>query len=412
MKDWPPMSETTRLSAVDRVQELIPALIPELVRIRRDIHAHPEVGHAEHRTTRLIVDTMAGAGLTPQVLTMGTGAMVDVVPEGWTPDDGLTGLRADIDALPIADAKDVPYASTVPDVCHACGHDVHTAILLGAGMVLSRLRVEGRLTRGVRLIFQPAEEQSPGGATEAIACGVLEHVTEAYAVHCDPRTDVGKIGIRVGAITSACDRILIKLTGQGGHTSRPHLTGDLIGALSALATQLPLVLSRRIDPRGGASLIWGRIRSGTAANAIPQRGELEGTLRAMNLDGWEAADRVMPELCRQVIAPYGVEMELTISKGVPPTVNHPDGVDRMVDAADAMLGPGCVVDTEQSLGGEDFSWMLQQVPGALARLGVRTRGRAATDIHQPTFNVDEQCIPTGLKVMTGLAVSGVGPLDG
>ena len=408
------MSDTrtteTRLDpiAAEAVEPIVRALItelePELVALRRDLHAHPELGHAEFRTTALIVDTVATVGLTAQVLSTGTGASVDVLPHGWRPGDRLTGLRADIDALPIADAKDVSYASTVTDVCHACGHDVHTTVLLGTAMVLARLRDQGQLRHGVRLIFQPAEEQSPGGAVGAIAGGVLDDVTEVYALHCDPRLDVGQVGTRTGPITSACDRVLIKVTGPGGHTSRPHLTADVVGALAALATQAPLLLSRTVDPRGGVSLIWGRIRSGTAANAIPQRGELEGTLRAMNVTGWETAGAALPELCRQIVAPYGVELDTGVSTGVPPTVNHPHGVERIGAAVQAMVGPTALVDTEQSLGGEDFSWMLQQVWGAMARLGVRTPGRTADDIHRPSFDVDERCIAVGVRVMTGLAL--------
>jgi len=397
-------SHPDRVTAEPLVSAQVGRLEPDLVALRRDIHAHPEIGNHEVRTTQLIVDTMRQVGLTAEVLSMGTGAIVDVLPAGWRPGDPLTGLRADIDALPIADAKSVAYASTVPGLCHACGHDVHTTVLLGTGMVLARARDAGLLHRGVRLIFQPAEERSPGGAVDAIECGVLDDVTEVYAVHCDPRTDVGRIGIRTGPITSACDRVKVTVNGPGGHTSRPHLTADLVGALGSLATQVPLLLSRTIDPRGGVSLVWGRISSGTAANAIPERGELEGTLRAMSVTGWEAASEALPELCRQVGAPYGVEMRVEVSKGVPPAVNHPDGVDRVVSAAHAMLGPAAVVDTEQSLGGEDFSWMLQRVPGAMARLGVRTPGQATADIHRPTFDVDERCIATGVRLMTGLGL--------
>ena len=400
----PSAPESSPDRVADHVRGLVGELEPDLVTLRRDLHAHPELGNAEVRTTQVIVDTMRSVGLTARVLTMGTGATVDVLPDGWRPGDRLTGLRADIDALPIADAKTVPYASTVPDLCHACGHDVHTTVLVGTGLVLARLRDRNLLTHGVRLIFQPAEEQSPGGAVDAIACGVLEDVTEVYALHCDPRTDVGQVGTRTGPITSACDRVRIRASGPGGHTSRPHLTADLVGALAALATQLPLLLSRTVDPRGGVSLIWGRIRSGTAANAIPERGELEGTLRAMNVAGWETAGAALPELCRQVAAPYGVELEIEVSTGVPPTVNHPRGVERIAAAVQTMVGPRALVDTEQSLGGEDFSWMLQRVPGAMARLGVRTPGQPTADIHRPTFDVDERCIAVGVRLMTGLAL--------
>ena len=382
------------------------ALFDRLVAVRRDIHAHPEIGYAEHRTTERIVGLLRAEGLAPEVLSIGTGAFCDVVPEGWPTSAGLIALRADIDALPIPDAKQVDYASTNPGVCHACGHDVHTTIVLGVAMLLVRLRSRGLLDRGVRLIFQPAEEVSPGGALDAIDGGVLKGVNEAYALHCDPRTDVGHIGLKVGPVTSAAERVLVKVTGSGGHTSRPHLTADLIGALGALATQTPLLLSRLVDPRSAASLIWGRIMAGSAANAIPRTGEMEGTLRALDVAGWQTASALLPDLARGIVAPFGVGIDVTVTAGVPPTVNTAEGVHHLSYAAESMLGPSSVQPTEQSLGGEDFAWMLQQVPGAMGRLGVRPAGdTTCPDIHQPTFNVDERCIAVGVKLLTEVATS-------
>jgi amidohydrolase len=384
----------------------------ELVRIRRDLHAHPEIGNAEYRTTQRIVEVLGEAGLAAEVLSVGTGAVCDILPDGFDQSAGLIGLRADIDALPIADGKAVPYASTNPGVCHACGHDVHTTIVLGVGTVLARLRAEGLLTQGVRLIFQPAEETSPGGALAAIDCGVLKDLTEVYALHCDPRTDAGQVALKVGPITSAVDRVRVTLSGSGGHTSRPHLTADLVGALGALATTMPLLLSRRVDPRSGASLVWGRINAGTVGNAIPGAGDIEGTLRALDVNGWRTAQALIPELVTQVVAPYGVRVQVDVTDGVPPAINHAEGVERLAVAAEAVLGHEGITATEQSLGGEDFSWMLQQVPGALARLGVRTPGALSTpDIHQPTFTVDERAIKVGVKVLAELATTPVRPRD-
>jgi amidohydrolase len=346
--------------------------------------------------------------LSPKVLDVGTGALCDILPDGTT-DAPAIGLRADIDALPIQEANDVPYRSVYPGICHACGHDVHTAIVLGVGLILAQLREQGLLERGVRLIFQPAEELSPGGALDAIDGGALDGLSEVYAVHCDPRTEVGRIALRTGAITSAVDSVLIKLSSAGGHTSRPHLTGDLVGALGALATTMPLLLTRRVDPRSGVSLVWGRIRAGGVANAIPATGEIEGTLRALSVQGWRDAQQIITSLATQIVAPYGVGIHVSITAGVPPAVNHHSGVERFGAAAKAIIGRGSVAATEQSLGGEDFSWMLQQVPGALARLGVRPVGaRRAPDIHQSTFDVDETCIGIGVKVLAELATTSGG----
>jgi amidohydrolase len=399
-------ASTTEQARQSAIASHADGLFDALVGIRRDIHAHPEVGYSEHRTTARIVELLRAEGLAPQVLDIGTGAFCDVLPDGWDPAAGLIGLRADIDALPIADGKDVDFASTNPGVCHACGHDVHTTVVLGVAMVLTRLRRGGLLEHGVRLIFQPAEEASPGGALDAIDGGVLKGVTEVFALHCDPRTDVGQVGMKVGPITSATERVHIKLSGPGGHTSRPHLTADLIGALGALATTAPLMLSRRVDPRSAASLIWGRISAGSVANAIPQTGEMEGTLRALDVTGWEAATKLLPELAGQIVAPFGVQIQVDIDDGVPPTVNSAAGVHRLRYAAESMLGPSAVTLTEQSLGGEDFGWMLQQVPGAMGRLGVRIPGDlSAADIHQPTFTVDERCISVGVKLLAEVATA-------
>lgn len=387
------------------IVRLTGALNERLIAIRRDIHAHPEIGNHEHRTTALIVDHLERAGLVAKVLPVGTGAYCDVLPGGFDDSSGLVGLRADIDALTIPDGKTVDYASKNPGVCHACGHDVHTAILLGVGVVLSRLRDLDLLTRGVRLIFQPAEETSPGGALQAIEGGVLHDLTEIYALHCDPRTDVGQIALKVGPITSSVDQVNIVVSGTGGHTSRPQLTQDIIGALGALATMTQLLLSRRIDPRSGVSLMWGSVHAGSVANAIPRTGEIVGTLRALDAEGWQLAKQLIPELATEIVRPFGVEVDVVVTDGVPPAVNHARGVRRLARAAEETVGPDSVTATEQSLGGEDFSWMLQQVPGALGRLGVRTPGEICPDIHQPTFVVDERCIPVGLKVLAEVATT-------
>ena len=384
------------------IVRLAGALNERLIAIRRDIHAHPEIGNHEHRTTGLIVDKLERAGLVAKVLPTGTGAYCDVLPGGFDDSSGLVGLRADIDALTIPDGKTVDYASKVPGICHACGHDVHTAILLGVGIVLARLHDLDMLPRGVRLIFQPAEETSPGGALDAIEGGVLHDLTEIYALHCDPRTDVGQIALKVGPITSAVDQVNITLSGAGGHTSRPQLTQDIIGALGALATMTQLLLSRRIDPRSGVSLMWGSIHSGSVANAIPRTGEIVGTLRALDAAGWQMAKQLIPELAAEIVKPFGVEVDVAVTDGVPPAVNHARGVRRLTRAAEEMLGPDSVPRPNSPSVGRISPGCCSRFrcPG---RLGVRTPGEICPDIHQPTFVVDERCIPTGLKVLAEVA---------
>jgi amidohydrolase len=372
----------------------------ELVAVRRDLHAHPELSWAEVRTTRLLRERLLAAGFAPSVLPSGTGLFCDV-GEG----DRVVALRADIDALPLADGKDVPYASTVPGVCHACGHDVHTAVVLGAGLVLAGLAREGRLPGRVRLVFQPAEEASRSGARAVIDAGGLRDVERIFALHCDPRTAVGQVGIRTGPITASADQLLVRLTGRGGHTARPHLTEDVVYALGRVITELPAALSRRVDPRASLSVVWGRVASGRAANAIPAIGEVEGTLRCLDPAVWREAPALVEGLVRAIVSPYGVQAEVDHTRGVPPVDNEATSVDILAAAIEATEGPGSVVSTEQSLGGEDFAWYLDGVPGALARLGVRRPDETAErDLHQGFFDADERAISVGVRVLVASAL--------
>ena len=366
-----------------------------VVEIRRALHAHPELAYAEKRTTQLIVDTLQSFGLDPQVLPAGTG----VVCEVGTGTGPLIALRADIDALPIVDLKQVPYRSTVDGCCHGCGHDAHTAILLGAAEALACRDLPGR----VRLIFQPAEESVPGGALAVIASGALDGVGSIYALHCDPRLETGRIGVRVGPITAACDQVDIAFSGPGGHTARPHLTADLVYALGLVVTELPGLLSRRVDPRGGVSVVWGSVDAGRAANAIPMNGTLRGTVRVLDRDAWDSVAPLVNELVAQIVAPTGVTVDVAYGRGVPPVVNTAHAVKVQSAAVVDVLGPAALVDTEQSMGGEDFAWYLDDTPGALARLGVRKPGGAAFDLHQGTFDIDEDALGIGVRYTIALA---------
>ncbi|MBA0054185.1 amidohydrolase [Streptomyces sp. AJS327] len=388
------------------------ALFRELVAFRRDLHMHPELGNQEFRTTAAIKARLEQAGLRPHVLPVGTGLLCDIHPglagEPAEPPSGSRGvlaLRADIDALPIPDTKTVPYRSTVPERAHACGHDVHTTAVLGAGLVLAELARAGRLPRPVRLVFQPAEEVLPGGATDVIDGGALEGVGRIVAVHCDPRVDAGRIGLRAGPITSACDRLEVVLHGAGGHTARPHLTTDLVTAAARVVTDVPALLSRRVDARAGLAVTWGRIDAGHAPNVIPQRAELSGTLRCLSIAEWREAPDLMHAAIDEVATVHRAKSEISHVRGVPPVVNEPGSVDLLREAMTARRGPQAVEPTEQSLGGEDFSWYLEHVPGAMARLGVRPPGaRHSRDIHQGDFDVDESAIRVAVELFTATAL--------
>jgi amidohydrolase len=369
----------------------------DLIAIRRDLHAHPEIAFEEHRTSALIADRLRTMGLQPILPACATGVLCDIGAEG-----PVIALRADIDALPIDDAKDVPYRSTVSGVCHACGHDAHTTILLGAAAVLSRMDLPGR----IRLIFQPAEERLPGGAPNIIAAGGMKDVEAIYAVHCDPRVDVGRIGLRVGSITAACDMLDLVLSGNGGHTGRPQLTVDIVYALGRLITDLPGLLSRRVDPRAALSLVWGTVQAGNAPNAIPREGRARGTLRMLDHGVWDGAEPLVRGLVDEIVRPTGARATISYERGVPPVVNDASAVEVQRAAVLAAFGAEALDETVQSMGGEDFAWYLEHAPGALARLGVRPPGATGSlDLHQSTFDIDESVLAVGVRFMVHTALA-------
>jgi len=385
--------------------ELPADLREELVAVRRDLHAHPELGNGEYRTTGVVVGRLQQAGLDVKRLP-GTGLLCDI----GDVTAAAVALRADLDALPVAEISGVEFTSTVPGVAHACGHDVHTTVVLGAGLVLAEMHARGALPGRVRLMFQPAEEVTPGGAMDVIAAGGLEGVSRLFAVHCDPRLDVGRVGLRAGPITSASDHVLVRLSGPGGHTSRPHLTADVVFALGQLAVTLPGVLGRRLDPRSGVNLTWGRIDAGIAPNAVPTSGEIEGTLRVLDVHAWEEAGDLIDAAVRHIVAPYGVEAEVVLTRSVPPVDNDAASVHLLQLAAHDELGADAEAPTEQSLGGEDFGWYLRHgVPGALARLGTRTPGGRSYDLHQGDLVIDEAAIGVGVRLLVATALRSVTP---
>jgi amidohydrolase len=362
----------------------------------RHIHQHPELSRREYNTTEMVAGLLSAAGLRPKTFDTGTGLICDIGVG-----DHCVALRGDMDALPVTELTGLPYASTVPGAAHACGHDAHTSMLLGAGLALaSAPELPGR----VRLVFQPAEEVMPGGARDLVAAGVLDGVSNIFALHCDPSLDVGQVGLRKGPITSACDQVTVRLKGAGGHTSRPHLTQDLTFALAKVVTDVPAALSRRLDPRAGASLVWGYVRAGSARNVVPSLGEAGGTLRVLDVRVWEQARQLVTELVQQVVAPYGVSAELHYLRGVPPVVNASSAARLLTRAGTAVVGASGVVGTEQSLGGEDFAWYLERIPGAMARLGVRTPGGPTYDLHQGDLRVDDGAVPIGAGLLARVAI--------
>jgi amidohydrolase len=370
----------------------------ELVELRRDLHAHPELSWAEARTTGLVATRLEEAGWRITRLPR-TGLVADLGNGG-----PVVALRADLDALPVQDATTDEWTSTIPGVAHACGHDVHVAALVGAGLALAETHARGQLKGRVRLLFQPAEEVMPGGALHLVELGALEDVVRIFALHCDPGVDVGQVGLRLGPLTSAADRLEVRLEGTGGHTSRPHLTGDLTFALAKVTTELPAMLSRRLDPRSGVSLVWGIVNAGAAANVIPDRGLAAGTVRILDAIAWADCEGLVRELVHDIVRPYGVNAKVVYQQGVPPVVNEPGSHRILGDAVHRVLGDTGQVTARQSLGGEDFGWYLHHVPGAMARLGTRTPGGQTYDLHQGNLRVDERATAIGARVLANAAV--------
>jgi amidohydrolase len=371
--------------------------IGDIVAWYRHIHAHPELSRREFQTTQLLATMLASAGLQPIIGPTGTGLICDVGAG-----DRCVALRADIDALPLQEATGLPFASRVDGVAHSCGHDAHTTILLAAALALaSAPELPGR----VRLIFQPAEEVMPGGALDMIEAGALQGVERIFGLHCDPRVEVGRVGTRVGAITSAADLIELRLTSPGGHTSRPHLTADLVHALGTVITGLPALLSRRVDPRSGTVLVWGAVHAGEAPNAVPEAGLLRGTLRTGDHEVWEDLEPLVAGLVQSLVAPLGVGYELHHRRGVPPVVNDGESTALLRAGIESALGGDALAGTKQSSGGEDFGWYLEHVPGSFARLGVWSGEGGMRDLHQPTFQLDERALLTGVRVMVHTALT-------
>ncbi|MBZ5740224.1 amidohydrolase [Nocardioides mangrovi] len=397
------MSDPAATALVDAlVDEVVADHGADLVALRRDLHAHPELSWRETRTTSLVAARVAAAGWRVTELPR-TGLVADL----GDPDDPrpVVALRADLDALPVPDLTGEPWASTVEGVTHACGHDVHTSALVGAALALARVHERGLLNGRVRLLFQPAEEVMPGGALSLIDLGVLDDVERVFGLHCDPTLDVGQVGLREGPITGAADHLDVTLSGSGGHTSRPHLTEDLTYALGKVVTELPAILSRRLDPRSGVSVVWGLIRAGSAHNVIPATGRAGGTVRMLDAIAWSEAEKLVPQLVEEIVAPYGVQARVDYQRGVPPVVNDAASILRLATAVERVVGREGHVPTQQSLGGEDFGWYLDRVPGAMGRLGTRTPGGPTYDLHQGNLRVDDRAVGIGARVLAQAALA-------
>lgn len=394
-------------SVTARIGAVVDQLDAELIAIRRDLHAHPEPSWEEHRTTQVLLDRLRLAGLDPRPGPTGTGVICDLGTDG-----PMVALRGDIDALRLHDTKEVPYRSTVDGVCHACGHDLHATAVLGAGLALAEALAERSGPGRVRLILQPAEEAVPGGASTFLDAGIVDDVHAVFALHADPSRAVGSLGISPGPVTSAADQLNIRLYGPGGHTGRPHESVDLAHLAARVVVELPMSLNRLSDPRDGLNLTFGSIQVGDAPNVIATEAVLMASLRATRRGAWEAAPTHLERLIASIVEPLGATWDLDHRRGAPPVVNDPWAAAIAAAAAGEVVGEERVGTTEQSAGGEDFSWYGEKARLGYLRLGVWDPARLRTDLHAGGFDLDESAIAIGAKVLAGTAVRALDDLTG
>ncbi len=390
-----------------RVDRLVEAATPRVIHWRRDFHAHPELPNREERTGRVIAEALRA--MRPDHLQTGVAHHgVVAVIRGAHPGPTVA-LRADIDALPVQEQTGLPFASKVPGVMHACGHDAHTAMLLGAAEVLMQLRDE--LHGTVKVIFQPAEEGVPpgeeGGAEMMIAEGVLADpdVEAIFAMHVVPNLPTGTIGYRSGGIMAAVDRFKLTVTGKQSHAAMPWEGMDPIVATAHIITVAQTVASRTIDAREPVVLSFCTIEAGERWNIIPEKVVLEGTLRTHDAAVRRRAVEQFEQVVRSTAAAHGVKVELTIDKLVPVTWNDPELTRRMVPTLRRVAGEENLVETQPFMGGEDFAHYAVEVPGLYFFLGVHDQQAGPSyGLHHPKFTVDEAALPRGVKAHVLLAI--------
>jgi amidohydrolase len=373
---------------------LVEDIVPEAIELRRVLHRHPEPANEEHATTSLIAAALDENGIAYHDRRPSTGLWLDIGP------DPKIGFRADIDALPIVEPEENTPRSENPGWMHACGHDAHAAIAFGVVLALHRALVPA----GVRVLFQPAEEIFPGGASKYVEEGLVDGLKGILAFHIDPSLDTGRVGSRVGPITASADSFTVVLEGPGGHTARPHQTVDLIADAARLVHELPGILRRTIDARSTLTVAFGSIQGGRSPNVIPTRVQLRGTARTLDRALWEALPGLMEKAIAGLVGWSGAGYSLDYVQAVPPVINDHAVIQAATGAIARALGPEVVVPIEPSMGGEDFANYLAVTPGGLLRLGSSGRGN---DLHSPGFLLDEGSIGFGIKAgvaaMLGLA---------
>jgi amidohydrolase len=384
----------------EKIRQLARQLAPDLISIRHHLHAHPELSYQEFQTSAFVRQKLSSAGIPFRVMAE-TGVVGTI--EGRNPGKRVIALRADMDALPIREENNVPYKSTKDGVMHACGHDVHTTILLGASAILQELRNEWEGT--VKLIFQPGEEKNPGGASLMIKEGVLQDpVPQAiFGLHVHPGLEVGKLSFRGGMVMASADEIYITIRGKGGHAAAPHLTVDTVLVASHLVVALQQIISRNRNPLSPSVLSITSVQGGYTTNVIPSEVKLMGTFRAMDEQWRFRAHELIRRLATELVHSMGAEIDLHIDVGYPMVYNN-EALDLVARAeARHFVGAENVLETEVRLGAEDFGYYTRQIPGCFYRLGVMNAAKGITSgVHTPTFNIDEAAIEIGAGMMAWL----------
>lgn len=390
-----------------RIRLAAQEIFPEVVSLRREIHRNPELSYQEFLTTAFIRRYLDGIGIAPEPQLLETG-VVALLRGTSAPVSGVrrtVALRADIDALPVQEENSHGFCSSNSGCMHACGHDMHSAMLLGAAKVLSGMVDE--LRGDVLLVFQPAEEKAPGGAKPLIEAGLFEKYrpSAVFAQHCFPSVPTGSVAMCKGSFMAAADELYITVTGQGGHASAPHRTRDPILASAHIVTALQHLVSRVAPPHESAVLSICSINGGNATNVIPGKVTMMGTMRTMNEELRSKLHERFERTIRQVADAFDVEAEVEIRTGYPVLYNDPAMTDLAWDAAKEFLGDGRVLHSEPLMTAEDFAYFLQQCPGAFWQIGTGKAGmQPGNNLHSPTFDPDESSLETGVGLMSFLAV--------
>ncbi|MBD1930719.1 MULTISPECIES: M20 family metallopeptidase [Cyanophyceae] len=380
---------------LNRIKEITEKLAPRLIEIRRHIHSHPELSGQEYQTAAYVAGVLSSCGLHVQESIGRTGVIGEL--KGQNIDDRLLAVRTDMDALPIVERTGLDYASRLPGIMHACGHDVHTTVGLGTAMVLSQL---GEVFPGnLRFLFQPAEEIAQGAAW-MVADGAMDKVSAIMSLHVFPSIPAGSIGIRYGALTAAADDLEIIITGESGHGARPHEAIDAIWIAAQVITTLQQAISRTQNPLRPVVLTVGKIEGGRAPNVIADYVRLVGTVRSLHPETHANLPQWIEEIVANICKTYGAGYQVNYHRGVP-SVQNDSTLTQLVESA-AKEAWGCdrvQILLEPSLGAEDFSMYLQHVPGTMFRLGVGYADKKNYPLHHPQFEVNESAIVTGVVTL-------------